>query len=316
MLAAGGNPLLAHPWGKSPRVDHVLAEVVGLAPSERPWERLFLVLIEPRAFFDESYNTDGYYVLAGYIASAAQWAKFTAEWEFLLPLAKKDKITRKHRFKMREMACHMESVAAFYKVIEDNVLMAVSLRYRYADLARVCASLFVPGVNIDWGLFNNNYNFAVRALLDMFHTKRYQPPDRDIISKILPESQPIDFYFDDNSAKRAIQSAWDAYVANRDAGERELFGAEPRFDKEERLIPLQAADFWSWWVRKWAEAGDLTKLENSDFGYWKPNRIIPHMAFSASEEEIENSLRGFVQSGIGPGRPIYRVRFFWDGQRL
>src|ERR1700720_970815 len=131
-MTAGANPLLAHRWEISPGEDRVWAQIAGRAPSTKPWKRLFVVL---QAYIDESYRPDGFFVMAGYIATAEAWAKFSSEWEPLLPQATRNK-EGKYRFKMREMRQFMERVPAFYRVIEENVLASVSLYYRYGDLRR------------------------------------------------------------------------------------------------------------------------------------------------------------------------------------
>src|SRR3981081_2765566 len=109
MSLTGSSPLHDHVWGISPGADRVWAQIAGVAPSTRPWERLFVVL---QAFIDESYTENGGFVLAGYIASAGAWAEFASEWESLLPFAMQGK-SGKHRFKMSEMAQYMDRVPAF-----------------------------------------------------------------------------------------------------------------------------------------------------------------------------------------------------------
>jgi hypothetical protein len=77
-----------------------------------------------QAVIDDSYDPDGVYVLAGYIASAEAWAEFSREWEELLPLVPMNR-SEVRRFKMAEMATsedRMVHVPAFYRVIEDICL--------------------------------------------------------------------------------------------------------------------------------------------------------------------------------------------------
>src|SRR5260221_5959217 len=124
MIAAEANPLLDHAWGISPGADRVWAQIAGIAPSTKPWERLFVVLTEFQAFMDESYENDGVFVMAGYVATAAAWANFSKEWEELLPVTFRDKKGR-HRFKMNEMKRRMSEVPRFYSIIKKYVALAI-----------------------------------------------------------------------------------------------------------------------------------------------------------------------------------------------
>src|SRR4051812_12497106 len=94
-----------HVWGLSLAEDRIWAQVSGLRPSRAP-ERLFLVL---QAYIDDSTQGD-VFVLAGYLASAAEWAAFSREWEAMLPLASIQEDGR-YRFKMSEMASSPERMS-------------------------------------------------------------------------------------------------------------------------------------------------------------------------------------------------------------
>ena len=54
------------------------------------------------AYLDESVDAGNVFVMAGYIASAAQWAAFSEEWASLLKLGPPH-FRRISEFKMREM---------------------------------------------------------------------------------------------------------------------------------------------------------------------------------------------------------------------
>jgi hypothetical protein len=123
MIAAGANPLLTHRWGVT-RADRVWAEIAGIAPSTRPWERAFVIL---QAFIDDSYTAKGTFVLGGYIANAEAWARFSAEWEAALPKALR-KADGRYYFKMSDMAGRgrLADVPQFVKIIEDHVAFSLA----------------------------------------------------------------------------------------------------------------------------------------------------------------------------------------------
>jgi hypothetical protein len=117
-------------WGKSAAQDRVWAQMSGLAPS-RAGKRLFVVL---QAFIDDSYTSDGVYVLAGYISSAEAWANFSKHWEEMLPFGTLNKHGRYH-FKMSEMGANDEGMSrlpGFFRIIEKNVLVALSCKINIA----------------------------------------------------------------------------------------------------------------------------------------------------------------------------------------
>ena len=84
--------ILDHVWGESPAADRVWAQVSGMAP------RLanYCLLMVLQAFIDDSYKSDGVYVLAGFVATAEAWANFARDWEELLPLGVRDRDGKFH----------------------------------------------------------------------------------------------------------------------------------------------------------------------------------------------------------------------------
>jgi hypothetical protein len=235
--------LLGHVWGASRAADRVWAEVCGFG-SSKAGRRLLMNL---QAVIDDSSDPGGIYVLGGYIASAEAWAEFSREWEELLPLASVSR-SGVRRFKMAQMAAsegRMAHIPAFYRVIERHVLASVSAKINVADLRRVQARILVPGLDIEWGTYKNPYFVTFRCLMDMFHIHRPK------MSELLPADQKIDFYFDNQSDKKAIVEMWDNYIIERPDEVRKFYGAAPSFRDDEEFLPLQAADFWAWWVRKW-----------------------------------------------------------------
>jgi hypothetical protein len=161
-MAAGANPLLKHAWGISPGADHVWAQVAGMAPSLRPWERWFMVQV----FIDDSYRKDGVFVLAG-AASAEKWASFSRQWEELLPVYGVRNKKGRYRFKMAEMASRMQNAPPFHRVIENHAEFSVAFQMRLDDFERTKERVCVDVANLIWQL--NPFKFAFRVLLKHFH---------------------------------------------------------------------------------------------------------------------------------------------------
>lgn len=127
--------------------------------------------------------------------------------------------------------------------------------------------------------------------MDAFHVQRKVVED-------IPLDEKIDFIFDNQGEKSYILAAWDEVVEAHPPEIRKLFGATPRFEDDQEFLPLQAADFWAWWVREWYEedASPIPdRLKNRDFGKWKgktENR--PLVMMSLDEDQILDALQGIV----------------------
>jgi hypothetical protein len=206
-----------------------------------------------QAYLDDSRseNGNGTFVLAGYIARADRWAAFAKEWEELLPFVPLDSKNQRN-FKMSLMAMNderMERVPPFFKVIEKHVLASISVRINVKDLQAAKRRIVFPDCDIDFGYVDNPYLFTIRALYDQFHIHKSQ------WSNFIPTDESVDFIFDDDSDKATVLSEWARYIDNRSNEVKDLYGAAPRFENDEVVLPLQAADLWAWWVRKWTDEG-------------------------------------------------------------
>lgn len=279
------SALLRHVWGESPAADRVWAQVAGLRPQLADG-RLLMVL---QAYIDDS-QKDGWFVLAGHIATTEAWAAFSRDWENLLPThgTMVPSPGTGYHFKMSEMAMideRMSRVPAFYRLIEEHVAVSLSCAYRIVDLERAKQRIYIPNAIIDFHHYNNHYMFAFKMLMDMFHTYR------EIIERFIPVGDKIDFYFDEQAEKKIIVPMWDDYIRNRPAHVVGRYGATPRFEDDREFLPLQAADLWAWWVRKWTSEGHPELQDGPDFGSWQGKRAgFPKLAFTADEDSITKGL--------------------------
>ena len=123
--------------------------------------------------------------------------------------------------------------------------------------------------------------------MDMFHV------NRERLTKYLPLSEKVDFYFDDQiGEKKSIIASWDDYVRTRLPEHKQFYGATPRFEDDRDFLPLQAADLWAWWVRKWEEEGTPEKIFLPNFGEWEHKREgFPIMHITYNEDQIVADIR-------------------------
>jgi Protein of unknown function (DUF3800) len=296
------NELLAHRWGLNTAQDRIWAHVTGLAP--RFAVRRLLMVLQFQAFMDESVSKEEF-VLAGYIAPAEIWAKFSKDWDELLPLAVQTRDGHFH-FKMSEMAARgsMDRVRAFYNIIDKyDELIPVSFRMNLVEFKnaqeRMVEFARVMNWELDYQAWTNPYFFSFRTFLNQFHT------NAGPVSEAIPSGETVDFIFDDRTEKRFILSAWDEIVEKlAHYSEIQLpFGSSPRFEDDQKFLPLQAADLWAWWVREWYEEDSNPvpdKINTLDFGLWRGKRRRK-LIMVIEEDGIFNTLKAMAVENIAEG---------------
>lgn len=296
-MSGARSSIEEHRWGVSAAEDRVWAQVSGLSPS-RAGRRLLMVW---QAFIDESID-EGLIVLAGYMARAEDWAKFSGEWEQLLPFGCLGSDGR-YRFKMSEMASipeRMARVPAFWRAIEHLNPVGLSLTVKLDDFNNAKKRLVVVNKYLNPGqiygdAFDNIYFAGFMRLLQMFHQSRY---DEDI-ADIVGTNDKIDFIFDERSEKRSILASWDHFLSTNVF--RDRFGATPRFENDDDFLPLQAADFFAWWVRQWSKDGD--KYGNRF--PWRVKAGFHWIGASSSEDDMFNDFAKTIRDQHGPIFSVY-----------
>ena len=254
-----------------------------------------------QAYIDDSYTPDGAFVLAGYVASAAAWAQFSKAWEELLPTLPRSARGKsgKPRFKMAEMQRFLDRIPPFYKVIEDHALLSVSCKLDMAALERAKQHIWSDNTTLVWGPPSDPFWVAFSMLVTKFHEIRYEY--QSIVDRI-PLDKKVDFYFDEHSGG-ATQMAmdWeDGYVNRAAPGIRALYGAMPRFESDECFMPLQAADFWAWWVREGYENGTLSQYLSGDFGHWR-GKAITAINMEIQEDQLAENLISKIKTDMPIG---------------
>jgi hypothetical protein len=226
-----------------------------------------------QAFVDDSYKPNGFFVLGGYVATAEQWALFAADWEEMLPYGTRAPNNQWH-FKMSEMALNEERlrrVPAFLNIIDKYDITPISACINLKDLEAAIKRIFAINIIIDKGAAYNPYMIAFKLLMEAFHGSR------QLISMI-PGDEPVNFIFDEQAEKNAILRSWDEYRDFKSQNNRWLFGATPRFEDDKQFLPLQAADFQAWAIRRWYEEG-LRGGFFADFFKWRPKNQEGYIRF-------------------------------------
>ncbi|MGY4253401.1 hypothetical protein ACVI1L_000469 [Bradyrhizobium sp. USDA 4516] len=195
-----------------------------------------------QAFVDESgTGNPNALVIAGYVARASEWARFSQAWQGKLLEA------GLARFKMTEMAKRPEIAAYFYRTIEEyNIEVAISCVFDTAGLVRFVNEFVGKSPSLDMGAMKNPYLYAARQIIE----------NLALAQEKMGLSEPVDFIFDDKSEQKRLSPHWDLFRASLKPEIRGLMGSDPICRDDEKCMPLQAADLWAWWVRKWHEEGN------------------------------------------------------------
>ena len=90
------------------------------------------------------------------------------------------------------------------------------------------------------------------------------------------------------------------YMNKRPPDVRPYYGTTPRFEDDQKCLPLQGADLWAWWVPEWYEEDANTlpeKMDQFDFGTWKGKRR-PYVTFGFDEHQIFQGLMQVAFDGF------------------
>jgi len=195
-----------------------------------------------QAFFDDSKTDGAALILAGYVASAENWARFSDEWKEVLSIR-----PRWRRFKASEVCASSdeitrERVRFHYNVIKKHVLADICVAVPLSVFQTVCNECSLTGADA------NPYFFAWNCLITTITNNVHR----------LAINQPIELYFDSQSEKTKVLLAWEYLEPQMPRRWRKLIKGMPAFKDDEDVMPLQAADFVAWWRRKaFVERGTL-----------------------------------------------------------
>jgi hypothetical protein len=232
------------------------------------WRREARKLLMLQAFMDESQD-DEYFVMADYISSVPKWAAFSDEWDKLLNHGMKD-YPRLEEFHMNEMFGtpeRMEMVPWFYKVIESHVECALSFVVNVKELREEFDKFPWP----DWleqpEILKNPYLLGFKSMFEML---RFFKADLGITEK-------VDFFFDKRLGdEEQCKQGWK--IMSEDSVYRDLCGEDPWFRDSKLTLPIQAADFFAYWVREWKQNGEEPTSGNLPFPWWEAKEDIPTMS--------------------------------------
>ena len=257
-------------------------------PSGKREKRIFMVLA-PQAFIDDSVTPggQGFFVLAGFIAPAANWAQFSDNWQAVLDLE-----PRLDYFKMNEAnllvgqfdkargwteAKRDDRLIDFTRVINRHAAIRIYAAVRQSEFERIISTIPLQQRNL---ASDSPYVYLFISLLvtTMVRSHRFGL------------DEPCDFIFDEQSGHEyEIFSRWEATkkIANAAPKPANVIGSRPIFRNDADFLPLQAADLYASQVR-------LSFERNMGRLIVPPNRIlqqllpIPDISHEPSESDLRS----------------------------
>jgi len=234
-------------------------------------------------YIDDSAD-EAVFVLAGYVAPAEEWAKFSDEWAATLKappsiayLKTKEAMGSRgkkpngefHRWTENQRDAKLN---ALYRVIDKYVSFEVSAVIHLGPFRRIFGNGVLPKAAA------NPYYHAISGLISGVA--------REQIRQGMPEK--IDFVFDEQLMEQGrFLAIWDDLARTAPPDVKPMIGSTPIFRKdsgEDAVLPLQAADLEAWWLRqRWREK--LTGEPEIPYP-WQP-AAIPGVSNVFDEAELK-----------------------------
>lgn len=268
-----------HNWGVSAAGDRVRSLVSGL-PGDKSRLHGFMVL---QAIIDDS--KDGFqekvFILGGYIATAEAWASLAVDWEAHL----KELNITSYKFSRGDRVSDSWIDASFYRIIEHhNVPVWIDIIIDIKVLNEVVDQIHWERPNGEMTplekMFRNPYYLASKALM------------RNVFghAKEMGFSEPIDFIFDEQTHEKvALIDAWEYFKKTMPDEIKSMMGAIPKFEDDEKFLPLQAADLAAGHIRQYEEnVGSSLDQNPYPWGIYKEiKRYSTIVSKEALEKEFE-----------------------------
>jgi hypothetical protein len=198
-------------------------------------------------YVDESESDGGLFAMAGFVAPAEEWAKFSDAWDVAFASAPKATGILKAKEIMRSPprgafwgmtdAERDEKLETLYSVIDAHASYSVYSIVHLEPLQRLTA---------EYGFRKeaaNPYYHAIAEIIfgvAMIQVKQCHPPD-----------EKVDWIFDERLKEQGrFLGVWDAIVHDAPDHVKPMIAGTPNFRKDDDVRPLQAADLEAWWMRR------------------------------------------------------------------
>ncbi|UVK37693.1 hypothetical protein LHFGNBLO_004771 [Mesorhizobium sp. AR10] len=270
-INAGDRPIDAPPWSDSAAP---IWAIVCHYPSAARRRRALMIV---NGYADET-EDGNVFVLAGFVAPAEEWARFSDAWRDALDAKPSIRILKSSEamrsppsgeFWGISAEARDEKLRLLYSIIDEFVGYSASVVVHLEPLKRIAAASGFPKQAA------NPYYHALSSLVS--NVAREQGRQGIV-------GENVDWVFDERVMEQGkLLSVWEAVVHDSPDDVKPMIGATPVFRKDHEVLPLQAADLEAWWLRRrWAEKlKGIPRLEYP----WMPAQI-PEMASVLDEAAL------------------------------
>jgi hypothetical protein len=183
-------------------------------------------------------------VLAGYVLPASAWLKFTDDWNS--ELLRGRPIKWLHMKDTGQHAKKGEFVGCTLDQMEAKLLPLANIIKQYQPIALTC--------HAEWAEYEK---FKNHSKLAKFVPNPYKVLFYEIIKimygfgKRKNNLLQVDFVFDRQGPVGTEACSWyEEFKAALPPTAKPFFGATPRFEDDTKVLPLQAADMFAWYLRR------------------------------------------------------------------
>jgi uncharacterized protein DUF3800 len=222
------------------------------------------VVIQPQACIDDSGNepTKPHFILAGFVAPAANWLALADEWRAAL-----NEQPKLEYFKMNEAALlkgqfdpkkgwdeakRDDRLIAFTRIIKKYVRIRIHAKIKHANFDKYIKSIPVPKRML---FTDSPYTLLFQQIILAMAVR----------GDLYGVNQPVDFIFDQQVGfSEEITDQWPQFNETIRLSSRSdlpaLVGKLPEFRDEKCYLPLQAADLYAWQMRNYFVQNKNPKL--------------------------------------------------------
>ena len=140
-----------------------------------------------------------------------------------------------------------------------------------------------PSYIRDVDSLKNPYYFAFRSIINVLAQNQTK----------LGMTEPVDFIFDEESEKKYTLQYWDNMKIYVLPEVRKLMGNIPIYRKDEEAKPLQAADLFAWWARKWVLDGITNWPQTMPFP-WSIKRELIRFNMDFDENDFRTEFEKYL----------------------
>lgn len=230
-----------------------------------------------QAYIDDSMNSGEVLVFGGLIASTERWEAFYVAWQQCLNDAPWDNFKMSHVWH-RCRGKKLEHAKRHYRTMCEHVQGGLCFVVPIGPPEQSADRHGLKGTPCA-----DPYYWAPKGVINGLAQNQRE----------WGLSKPVDFIFDerpDEEEKDAILNGWNIYLATVPPEVGSVSGKPPVFADDKQVLPLQAADMWSWWCRRTWLTNNGTIPKDSYPIPWGQYGNIPQLIVQWTPEDIDQDI--------------------------